>query len=342
MSNPSYQLQKPKGIRAGRLKPSLRRAVVAAALGCLIVGLAAGLYLSGRGVPFVGTRRIWAIGVYASDSPLNAFSEQDIRNPVLTAGDVTDVRAKHVADPFMVRQQESWYMFFEVINQATDHGDIGLATSQDGLHWDYAQIVLDEPFHLSYPYVFEWEDAYYMLPETGETRSVRLYKASDFPRQWSLIGTLLEGDEYVDASIFRWNDDWWLFASTPKNDTLYLYTASELVGPWTQHPASPVVVGDANIARPAGRVLAFDGRIFRYTQDDKPVYGNKVRVFEITTLTPTSYQEELANVSPIVQASGDGWNGIGMHHIDPHQVVKDRWLACTDGYGHYLTFGFEY
>jgi hypothetical protein len=36
-------------------------------------------------------------------------------------------------------------------------GEIGLATSEDGLKWDYKQVVLNEPFHLSYPYVFEWQ-----------------------------------------------------------------------------------------------------------------------------------------------------------------------------------------
>lgn len=54
----------------------------------------------------------------------------------------------------MVCQDGRWYMFFEVMNQDSDRGEIGLALSDDGIHWEYSQIVLVEPFHLSYPHVF--------------------------------------------------------------------------------------------------------------------------------------------------------------------------------------------
>ena len=40
-------------------------------------------------------------------------------------------------------------------------------------------IVLAEPFHLSYPYVFEWQGSHYMIPESGAAKSVRLYRASE-------------------------------------------------------------------------------------------------------------------------------------------------------------------
>ena len=138
----------------------------------------------------------------------------------------------------------------------TNQGDIGLATSNDGLSWTYKQVVLDEPFHLSYPYVFKWKNDYYMLPESRQAKSVRLYKAVDFPTKWSFVGTLLNGS-YGDPSIFRYAGRWWIFSETsPKRyDILRLYYADDLMGPWTEHPESPIIMGDANIARPGGRVL---------------------------------------------------------------------------------------
>ena len=38
-------------------------------------------------------------------------------------------------------------------------GDIGAAvSSDDGITWQHLGIVLDEPWHLSYPFVFSWQD----------------------------------------------------------------------------------------------------------------------------------------------------------------------------------------
>jgi hypothetical protein len=61
------------------------------------------------------------------------------------------------------------------------------------------------------------------------------------------------------------------------------------------------------------------------------VYGIQVRAFEITELTKTSYQEKAIGLRPVVEASGQGWNESGMHHIDPHRN-DGRWIACVDGF----------
>jgi hypothetical protein len=316
--------------------------IIVVALVCLIIGFISGVYFGATsGAPFVAKQSEWSIGIYIGESPFNLISPETIRNPVLTAKDVTDVSAQFVADPFMVKENSTWYMFFEVMNGQTNQGDIGLAISNDGLNWVYQQIALDEPFHLSYPYVFKWDNEYYMIPESCHAYSVRLYKAVDFPTRWSFIRTLLSGDYYFDSSIFRYNDRWWIFTSD-RNGILRLYYADDLLGPWTKHPESPIVVGNANIARPGGRVLIFDGRIIRYTQDDDPTYGNQVRAFEVTELTTVSYEEKEVTGSPILKASGNGWNAAGMHNIDPHQLDEERWIACVDGYRVTLVYGFGY
>ena len=53
--------------------------------------------------------------------------------------------------------------------------------------------------------------------------------------------------------------------------------------------------------------------------------------FEITELTATTYLERQATSSPILTASGVGWNRDGMHHIDPHKISDHQWIACVDG-----------
>ncbi|WP_414585252.1 hypothetical protein [Scytonema sp. PCC 10023] len=290
---------------------------------------------------FVRRRMDWSIGIYIGESPINFDSPKNISNPVLSAKDVTDVPAHFVADPFMVRENGTWYMFFEVLNGRDNKGDIGLAISHDGFNWSYQQIVLDEPFHLSYPYVFKYQNEYYMIPESYEANSVRLYKAVDFPTKWSFVKTLLDGADYVDSSVFNYKGMWWMFSTSPKSDILRLYYANDLMGTWIEHPKSPVIEGNINIARPGGRVIVRDEKIFRYTQDDEKFYGNKVRVFEITELTTTTYQEKEVVKNPILKASGSGWNKTGMHNIDAHQFDEDQWIACVDGYRIIFDFGIE-
>lgn len=306
-----------------------------------IGGFISGVYVGKlRDIPFVAKQEKWSIAIYSGESPCNFASPDNVSNPVLTAEDVTDLPADFVADPFMVRDKSTWYMFFEVGNSQSQQGDIGLALSNNGLEWAYKQIVLDESFHLSYPQVFKWNNEYYMIPETHEANSIRLYKAVDFPTQWSFVKTLLYGS-YVDPSVFRYEGRWWLFAEAnpQENDILCLYYAEDLLGPWIKHPESPIIEGNANIARPGGRVLVFDGLIVRYTQDDDPTYGNAVRAFEITELTTSSYEEKEISESPILKASGTGWNKNGMHHIDPHQIDENKWIACVDGYRVSIGFG---
>jgi hypothetical protein len=280
--------------------------------------------------------QIWSIGIFAGKTPLELASAPQASNPVLTAESVSDIRATLVADPFMVREQGTWHMFFEVMNAQTEKGEIGLASSTNGIDWHYRQIVLREPFHLSYPYTFLWNGAYYMVPESYQANSVRLYKAEQFPTRWLFVKTLLDGDAFVDPTLFHFGDHWWLFADISRPPffagTLRLFHADRLEGPWVEHPGSPIVQDNPHIARPAGRVLALDGKVFRYTQDCCPEYGTRVRAFEITELTLESYREQPMDLFPALQASGQSWNKSGMHHVDAHQIGPGQWIACVDGF----------
>lgn len=257
-----------------------------------------------------------------------------VRNPILTHEDITDVPASFVADPFVIRREGVWYMFFEVKNQQRRTGEIGLAESTDGLRWRYRQIVLREPFHLSYPHVFAWEGEIYMIPETLEPNAIRLYRASRFPTEWTFTATLLEGC-FADSTIFRHEGRWWMFTcSEPfRHDTLRLFHADQLTGPWREHPRSPIIQGEPRCARPGGRIIAWGGRLVRFTQDCVPWYGAAVRAFAITELTDSVYREEELPDSPILAAGSERWNSLGMHHIDPQPLPGGGWIACVDGRG---------
>jgi len=306
-----------------------------------LLGFSAGIYIEHlRGIPFVGEKKVWSIGIYVGSSPFSLRAPGGDINPVLTSRDVTDREAEFVADPFMIRENSSWYMFFEVMGSKTGQGDIGLALSHDGFHWRYKQIVLDEPFHLSYPYVFKWKDHYYMVPESGDVCEVRLYEAVEFPIKWRYVKTLLYGC-YRDPSIFHYQAIWWMYIYE-KRGILHLFYAQNLTGPWVEHPKSPIVRSNYDIARPGGRVLVLGDRIIRFAQVDRPTYGRQVRAFEILKLSPAEYEEKAVPENPILKPSGSGWNADGMHNVDAHYLGNGTWIACVDGYKNELVFGPQY
>lgn len=282
----------------------------------------------------------FAIGIYAGNDPFQLHETGSIINPVISAGDITDIEATFVADPFMVHAKNKWFMFFEVMNKKNDQGDIGLATSMDGIEWQYQQIVLDESFHLSYPNVFKVGDKFYMIPETNEEKSVRLYEAMNFPLDWEYKTTLLTGLHFTDPTIFEYDGRYWLFIETnPKSDgTLNLYYSDTIWGPWREHPKSPVIEDNENIARPAGRVLFYKDKMIRVAQDDWPTYGNKVRFFQIDKLTTTDYLEHELCDYPSLEVRAKNaepaipiWRFDGYHHFDAHKIDENNWIACIDG-----------
>jgi hypothetical protein len=327
--------------RARTTGPVIRALRLILVLGFILGGFLVGLYVGQtRGIPFVRKSGEWAIGIYIGSSPFNLQTPHGVKNPVLTKESVKDVSASFVADPFMLREGDKWYMFFEVLNKRTQQGDIGLATSENGLEWKYGQIVLDEPFHLSYPYVFQWDGQYWMIPESSRSSTIRLYRAVRFPLEWVLDRELLFG-EYRDTTLFRHKDKWWM-ATSPTNGVLHLFYAEDLRGPWTAHPQNPLVAGNIQRGRCAGRVVEVDGRLIRFAQDGFPSYGSRVRALEITVLDTLHYEEKEIDQSPILKGSGKGWNSNGMHNIDLHLETAGRWIAAVDGFGPRLEWGREY
>ncbi|SFR06111.1 glucosamine inositolphosphorylceramide transferase family protein [Poseidonocella sedimentorum] len=271
----------------------------------------------------------WSIAIYSGPA-LTQLAPIDPRGrPTLTPRHVTDRRAAAVADPFVIRTGESYLMFFEVLDALSGRGVIAHATSEDGQGWRYEGVVLEDSIHLSYPQVFYWQGAHYMIPETRQAAEVRLYRADRFPGGWRQVGTLLKGS-YADATLHAAGGLFWLFAQRGL-DEMRLFFAEAPTGPWTEHPASPLWAGNRRASRPGGRLIEVGGRTLRPAQDGWPTYGTAVRLFEIKHLDRARYEETELAESPILTASKSGWNALGMHHIELIRADAAGWLVAVDG-----------
>lgn len=260
-------------------------------------------------------------------------------NPVLTGKDITDYgTTDFVADPFLYPGEDRWHMFFEVFNRSRDpDASIGHATSPNGYEWEYEGIIMNTGEHLSFPYVFEWQEGRYMLPETGgaEDTMVELYKAVDFPGEWRRCAIPVSGNHRTDDQIvFRWNQRWWLLVADSEKSSTYAYSSGSLeADDWHPHVNNPVVVDRPEAFRPAGRPVVFNDRVIVFYQDCSKLYGESVRAFEVTSLERTSFSDREVPDSPILGGAGSrfGWNSGRMHHVDPW-LVDGRWLCAVDGH----------
>jgi hypothetical protein len=299
-------------------------------------------FVTRKGIPFVGEDHQFAIGVCVGTSLTDLTAPRSVENPVLAPSMVTDVRCRALADPFLFRREGQWFLFMEVVNRTRRRGEIGYATSPDGRRWSYQAVVLREPFHLSYPFLFEHQGEIWMIPETGQDRSVRLYRAVAFPTQWRLETRLLEGQPYTDPSVVQHEGRWWMFVSRNACEDLLLYHADELTGPWRPHPRSPIVYAQPDRARCAGRPVHLDGSLIRFAQDCRGEYGRRVRAFRIDRLDPEGFHESELPESPVLGPSGHGWNAEGMHHIDLHVQTDGSCLAAVDGWRKVRDIGWKY
>lgn len=286
---------------------------------------------------FFARSKLWgfSIAIYTGPSPCELTPSARANNPVISRMDATDFPIATAADPFISFVDGRWYMHFEVVNRVSGKGEIAFASSADGFDWQYGRIVLRERCHLSYPHVFEWRGDMYMVPESGQAKAVRLYRARRFPDRWVHAATLLEGARFVDSSLFEYERLWWMFTengSKSSSPVLRLFFAADPIGPWREHPSSPIVDSDPRVARPAGRVVIVNGRPVRFAQPVFPVYGTEVRAFEITELSPQHYRERPLRDAPILKAGTEAWNSGGMHHVDAHRLPDGSWLAAVDGF----------
>jgi hypothetical protein len=202
------------------------------------------------------------------------------------------------ADPFIWIHEKEYYLFFEEMPTNTKLGRICSMTLDNDLNVLANEIVLERPYHLSYPFIFEYKGEIYMLPETGTNHSVEVYRCTQFPNRWELAQTLLSGVFAVDATLFEYKGKWWMFVNIAEEggstwDTLHLYYSDHpLSHNWTPHPNNPIVQ-DVRSARPAGHIFSQDGKIIRPSQDCSKRYGYATNFNIITKLNEIEYEESL-------------------------------------------------
>lgn len=214
------------------------------------------------------------------------------------------------ADPFLFEYKEEVYLFVEMFDNTTEKGVIGVSMLV-GNTFTKPVVILEEPYHLSYPFVFEENGEIYMMPETMGDKCIQLYKAEEFPMKWKKEKVLLNIENAVDTVMF--ND--WLITSVV-TDNVQKKTRLELYDRKTgkPHRCNPVYT-ESQIIRGAGRMVECNGKKLRPAQNsENGIYGAGLVFYEVQECSTEKYNErEAFRISPQRIRLRNESNPNGMH-----------------------------
>ena len=238
---------------------------------------------------FLFTQPRWSVGFYLDHWKTFKFKEAHVIN---------NPNNCYLADPFIISNSGKNYCFVEEYSFNTSKGRISVyeINSTKALHLGYA---IEEPFHMSFPYLFTFEGKTYMLPETSANNDIRIYESVKFPLEWKLKKILMKDIFAVDSMILFHDNLWWLLTNiNPDNgtdacsDLCIFYSSHPFSETWHEHKLNPLIV-DSELARNGG--LLFDkDTIFRVSQKQKfDQYGGEFQISRVNVMNEEKYSESV-------------------------------------------------
>lgn len=208
------------------------------------------------------------------------------------------------ADPFPVKVNSTYFVFIEEFIYERGKGHISVIEVDRKGNLKNPIKVLERDYHLSYPFLFQWQGDFYMIPEAAANNAVELYRCTSFPSKWQLEKVLLNGINATDPTLLEKDGLWWMFTNVgelkyPSDwDELHIFYANDPKGEWKPHQRNPVKT-DVRSSRPAGRLFEWHGDLYRPAQDSSERYGYAISINRILRLSPDDFaEEEVSKILP--------------------------------------------
>ena len=236
------------------------------------------------------------------------------------------------ADPIPFTVDGHTYVFCEQFRQDKKKGCIGYFEFSNGIALNRG-IVLERPYHLSYPFVFQYADKIYMIPETSEAKDVELYIADEFPSKWTFVRKLLAGNSYVDTTVEIINNVAY-FVTYYKAGNEFILERYKCNSELTEVYLLDTIRYPENTGRGAGKFFEKNGMTFRPSQDCISHYGAGIFINKVDKSKPeneyTETRIDKISVESIVVPELK--NIIGVHTLgfaDGYEII-DVFSECFD------------
>jgi len=250
---------------------------------------------------------------YHNNHTKSLWRYKEIKNP----------KGRYFADPFVFKNNGCNYLFFEDYSLSEKIGWIStIKITDDG--YEFLGIVLKEDFHLSFPFIFKDGDTIYMVPESNDSKDIRLYKCVDFPMKWEFVHTLFSKVSASDTMIINKEGYWFLMTNIDSSDVkdhhseLHIFYSKELLSKnWKPLKQSNPIIFDSRNARNGGFFIK-NNILYRINQiQGKDHYGKSFGVNEVITLSRETYVEK--RVSTIHSDFKEGI--ICTHHYNANEEI---------------------
>lgn len=250
----------------------------------------------------------WSIA-YSKSKPLE--------NSLKDYCEVPNLKGRFFADPFLFNFNDKNYIFVEDYFFNEEKGKISVLSISDTGE-KFLGVVLEEHFHLSFPYVFREGGKIYMVPESCQSNQIRLYECLDFPMKWVHKFTLMNNVSAVDTILIKKKNVWYLLTnicSAKINDhcsELHIFYSDNLfTNKWIPIKMGNPVIFNSLKARNGG-IFEKGGDIYRVNQVlNLNGYGNAFDINIIENLNENTYLEK-----KIKRINPHFFNNIsGTHHF---------------------------
>lgn len=304
-----------------------------------VARVAAGSDVAGSAAIQLQSARAWRVGslsglIARARMALTSLSKQDVhwfvgwreadadriaetlRLPESGWQILPDDGQRYYADPFVVRHGGRRWLFVEEFPYATQKGILSVSEISPLGEIGTPRPFLELPHHLSYPFIFQHDGAYWLIPESSAAKRVEIYRATEFPLRWEFVAVLVDGVEVSDATVVEHSGRLWMAGTVSGGgastwDALHLWSADRLLGQWRHVGDGPVFV-DARSGRPAGAFFRRGGELWRPAQDCGPGYGAALALARVDRLGDEGFaQTVMTTLKP-----GESWPGKGLHTLN--------------------------
>lgn len=240
-----------------------------------------------------------------------------------------------LADPFLFEKDGKTYVFYEAFDLIMRKGKIGYSIIDENEDKLPLHIILDEPYHLSFPNIFEFKGTIYIMPESCGDRSIKLFRAISFPEKWEeheiLLSNVYACDTIVMQDFFGVS---YLIANEMYKGMMphgnypscwvknVCYKLSEDFS--VESAGTLLAEGDCGI-RNAGNSFFNKGKLYRIGQNcPNKQYGKGLVLFEVNSIVP--YKETLLWIKDY-----DSFNG-HINSINTEKLIGVHTYNFSDHY----------
>lgn len=269
--------------------------------------------LNGRLFGFPLSR--WSIAYSKNADEFKALKKfKEIKNP----------KGRFFADPFIFSSNKRDIIFVEDYSFKNEKGCISAIEIKNNKD-KFLGVVLEEDFHLSFPFVFKNENKIYMVPESAGSDQIRLYECIQFPMKWKFKCTLMDNISAVDTIIIKKEDIWFMLTNicsakidNHSSELHIFYSYNLFSNEWSPIKQTNPVIFDSRKARNGG-IFFNKGNIYRVNQVQTPeTYGYSLKINLIKKIDKFIYEEQtIDEIKPFFKK-----DICGTHHFHSYEGIS--------------------